>query len=815
MIRLGGLARASRAGFILSLSLIILTIFASPVEVPAAPSGVNFNHIVIVAMENQYYGTILGTGVGASCCTFLASLLPTSSTVLNYHSYCNDGDTDPACPSNPASSSPGTTGACSAACYTALTAGNTYNVYGGLASGSVTATNIFDRLTSAGLTWKGFCEGYCGRKADHFPQLQFSDTYSLTCTSASSENCYEYTDSAASSGNVVAYSDLISEANSASPANYIWFTPTDCHNMHGDTSCTNGCTSYSTVTACASQGDSYLQQLLVGSGSLASPASGSLLSTSLFTNPNSRTLLWIWWDEGQGPGYGLAANLEYGSMIRRGYTSQSNSYDEYSTLQTIENNWNLPCLSLDCNAPVMNDLLPTSTTSLTASFSYSPSPPQTGQLATFTASASGGTSPYAFSWSFGDGSNGTGSSVTHTYSSAGSYAVSLTVKDSGSPQHTVVSQSTVTVSSPPLLLSVSFTFSPSSPSAGQSVSFTGSASGGTSPNIYSWNFGDGSTGTGTSMSHTYSSAGTFTATLTVTDSGSPQQTASSAKAITVHGPPTPLGASFVYSPSTPQVGQLVIFSASASGGTGPYSFSWSFGDGSTGSGISVTHSYSSAGSYMVTLTVKDSNSTQHTATSEQTVSATSPPPPPSASFTFNPSSPTNASMIQFIASASGGTAPYSYSWNFGDLSTAVGPNTEHVYMKTGNYTVTLTITDSTGKTSGTSQRISINFSSKPSSQPPSQPPNNQPSTGGPCILCNLTSLLSTTSLLFLTLFGTGALSVSILLARYNAHNRRLSAILARNASRTTRRPRPRHAVNGARTQQSMLTHGSRGRLDKL
>src|SRR2546422_5815983 len=42
---------------------------------------------------------------------------------------------------------------------------------------------------------------------------------------------------------------------------------------------------------------------------------------------------------------------------------------------------------------------------------------------------------------------------------------------------------------------------------------------------------------------------------------------------------SPLSAGFVFSPSSPTIGQTVTFTGSASGGTSPYSFSWSFGDG--------------------------------------------------------------------------------------------------------------------------------------------------------------------------------------------------------------------------------------------
>src|SRR5207245_8119053 len=143
---------------------------------------------------------------------------------------------------------------------------------------------------------------------------------------------------------------------------------------------------------------------------------------------------------------------------------------------------------------------------------YSPASPQAGQFVSFTGSASGGTPPYSFSWSFGDGSAGTGSAVTHAYSSAGSYTVTLSIKDGGSPQQTATSQQTISVTNPSSTLTASFTFSPSSPQTGQSVTFTGTASG-ASPYTFTWSFGDGSTDVGTTPSHTYSSSGIFDVTV--------------------------------------------------------------------------------------------------------------------------------------------------------------------------------------------------------------------------------------------------------------------------------------------------------------
>jgi thiol-disulfide isomerase/thioredoxin len=50
-------------------------------------------------------------------------------------------------------------------------------------------------------------------------------------------------------------------------------------------------------------------------------------------------------------------------------------------------------------------------------------------------------------------------------------------------------------------------------------------------------------------------------------------------------------------------------------------------------------------------------------------------------------------VIQFTGSASGGTEPYTYAWNFGDGGTGTGPNPTHGYTAAGEYTVTLTVTD--------------------------------------------------------------------------------------------------------------------------
>src|SRR5207245_9119459 len=90
---------------------------------------------------------------------------------------------------------------------------------------------------------------------------------------------------------------------------------------------------------------------------------------------------------------------------------------------------------------------------------------------------------------------------------------SLTSNDANAKVMTEFFKSTT----PPVLLSTSFTYSPTSPQTSQQVSFTASASGGTGPYNFTWTFGDGAAGTGTIVYTPYSKAGASHVTLTAHD----------------------------------------------------------------------------------------------------------------------------------------------------------------------------------------------------------------------------------------------------------------------------------------------------------
>ena len=331
--------------------------------------------------------------------------------------------------------------------------------------------------------------------------------------------------------------------------------------------------------------------------------------------------------------------------------------------------------------------------------------PRSGQaplFVQFKSSVSGGQPPYKYEWDFGDGTSMSGlENPTHTYGNPGVYYAYLHAFDSSnldgySPKIEII------VDKPSNPLIVTSSASPISGPAPLFVSFDGAASGGTAPYSYLWDFGDGSQDPSPKTSHTYTSPGFYTAVLSAYDSGG---RGGSAPPIGIDVVSQPLTVVIGANPTTGNQPLTVQFSSAVTGGSPPYSYSWDFGDGNYGTGDRPVHTYFSAGTFFATLTVTDQFGQAVTSAPVQIVVS----PQPSqllVNASANPTSGVAPLTVTFGGSASGGNAPYTYIWTFGDGGTAGFQFTSHTYSSAGQYDAYLSATDSQGQ-SGYSPPIRI------------------------------------------------------------------------------------------------------------
>jgi len=149
--------------FILSIAILMLIYISPTIPKAHAIPGSSFDHIVIIAMENQNYGSVIGNPNAP----FINSTLRFSSVAgQNYAAYgasgrCishQGGCTVPGFATNPT---------CSAACYTALIGAavcyTSLSYNGGCVQDQycqtgpcITAANLTTELTNAGFTYKAY-----------------------------------------------------------------------------------------------------------------------------------------------------------------------------------------------------------------------------------------------------------------------------------------------------------------------------------------------------------------------------------------------------------------------------------------------------------------------------------------------------------------------------------------------------------------------------------------------------------------------------------------------------------------------------------
>jgi PKD repeat protein len=243
--------------------------------------------------------------------------------------------------------------------------------------------------------------------------------------------------------------------------------------------------------------------------------------------------------------------------------------------------------------------------------------------------------------------------------------------------------------------------SSTTPNVGDTVTFDASGSSvgsGRTITGYSWNFGDGTSGSGKTTSHAFRDPGTFAVSLTITDDLGRVATASQVLTAKSNAPTT---VDFVFSPTDPLTGELVVFNgslSSAASGRTIRSYSWDFGDGNTGSGVTAQHAFKTDRTYTVVLTVTDDLG--QTGSKSKTVKVSS----LTAVFTVTPTNPAVGETVK--VSATGG-ANSTYAWDFGNGRSATTQSATTTYTAVGTYTIVLTLTDSLGNVATASASVTV------------------------------------------------------------------------------------------------------------
>jgi len=312
----------------------------------------------------------------------------------------------------------------------------------------------------------------------------------------------------------------------------------------------------------------------------------------------------------------------------------------------------------------------------------------------FLGSVTGGCPSYTWYWDFGDGNTSIQQNPSHIYKYDGNYIATLTVNDSCS--QTDIDTATVEIL-PALQANAN---GPYSGNRCNTVEFTGTATGGYTPYIWDWNFGDGTTHSNQqNPTHQYANDGSYTATLTVTDNQLNFAVDTAPVIITTTVLVAEAGGRY-----SGTICNSVTFLGSASGGCTPYNFSWDFGDGNTSSLQNPTHQYSTIGNYTVELTVTDSQEYQDSDTVYAVIIHPDLIVNTNDYYSGMPGYP-----ISFTCVANGGCQPYSWHWDFGDGTISTEQYPIHTYINAGNYTAIVTVTDDAGYTDSQETNVEVTF----------------------------------------------------------------------------------------------------------
>lgn len=318
-------------------------------------------------------------------------------------------------------------------------------------------------------------------------------------------------------------------------------------------------------------------------------------------------------------------------------------------------------------------------------------PTDVGVSVNLTSSISGGTPGYKYSWTV-NGNNFNTSYVDYTFTSAGTYTISLKITDkNGNTATASISE----VVNPDPSVSISVQYNP----VDQGINDTLQAviSGGTSPFNYTWTLGSQVLNYSQEFHYAFASTGTYTINLTITDSQG--LTSSTSVIIKVIAKPS----AAIEGVNKTDISTETYWEGYGSYGTAPYQYYWYVNGVNTSSGLYLEYSFPKTGNYNISILIVDSQGDKAHAYLNVTVE-----PKPTITISSSSDATDVGNAISFSSSLSGGSPFYNYTWRISSLG-FVGYQKDLTYQFStpGTYNVTVEVTDGAGNTATASITITI------------------------------------------------------------------------------------------------------------
>lgn len=308
------------------------------------------------------------------------------------------------------------------------------------------------------------------------------------------------------------------------------------------------------------------------------------------------------------------------------------------------------------------------------SISSSVNPVDTGILVEFSSHITGGTPPDSWYWE-ADGNTFDTQDINVSFSSPGSYTISLTIEDSNG--YSSSASYVETVDANPKVLAYA---NVSETDTGIPVQFTSVPENGTAPFNFTWLEKGIVVSYSENFSKSFSSPGTYTLEIKIRDSFN---VSNSANVSVVVNPNPTVSITVTNSNTDANVSQK--FSAIISGGTGPDKFSWYQNSILVSTNSSYLFNASVAGNYTILLIIHDKY--DRIADSNTIIEKVYRDPSISVSYSH---SPIVSESVTIYSHISGGYGNVSLSWSFSS-GTASGTDVSYAFQTAGNRTYSISL----------------------------------------------------------------------------------------------------------------------------